>query len=425
MKKRLSYITLIALAFSMLAACNTNGSEVLPTLAPTEAVEATATPEPTATPVPTPTEAPTATPLPFDKSVTLMNTYGTVFNNSGVCISSAATLENVYTVKLIKKHYNSITLENEMKPDHILGSFPKLITVDEAKALGYIIPDNYTDTMVPELNFTATDLAMKLCSENDLGMRAHTLVWHSQTPNWFFRSDYTAGSAFVSPEVMDARMEFYIRSVMTHVYSSEYGECVYTWDVVNEYLNADDSNWIAIYGAKNTTPSFVKKAYQIADDVLRDFGIREQVSLIFNDFNTYMNAQKILDIMAFINEDGTICDGFGMQAHLDTGFPSTDLFKRTLKQFLDTGLEVQITELDVTCKNDNSQATYYYNLLKGILELKQAGGNLSGITFWGMGDDRSWRSSGKPLLFSMAGIAKPAYYKALQAYVDSGFEIQE
>ena len=421
MKKKVSCFILMTMVITLLAACNSGTPDPAPTPVPT----VTPQPAPTETPTPTPTPKPTATPLPFDKSVTLMNTYGTVFDYSGVCIANAADLENIYTVKLIKKHYNSVTLENEMKPDYILGGTPTLITVEEAKALGYVIPANYTDKMVPKLNFTATDLAMKLCTENELGLRAHTLVWHSQTPNWFFRADYAADSGFTTPEVMDARMEFYIRSVMTHVYDSEYGKCVYTWDVVNEYLNADDSNWIAIYGKKNVTPSFVKLAYEIADDVLCNYGIRDKVSLIFNDFNTYMNTRDLLAIMNFINSDGKICDGFGMQSHLDTGFPSTDSFKNTVKQFLDAGYEVQLTELDVTCKNDTTQATYYYNLMKGILELKKNGGNITGITYWGLGDDHSWRSSQNPLLFSMPGIAKPAYYQVLQAYTDAGYEIQK
>ncbi|MBQ3028278.1 MAG: endo-1,4-beta-xylanase, partial [Lachnospiraceae bacterium] len=79
------------------------------------------------------------------------------------------------------------------------------------------------------------------------------------------------------------------------------------------------------------------------------------------------------------------------------------------------------------CKNDATQANYYYGLMKGILELKQGenGDKISGITYWGMGDDRSWRKEGSPLLFSLPGVAKPAYYKVLQAYVDAGLSIQE
>ena len=148
-KKLISVFALFALTTSLFAACNSGNTDATPTPEPTVTVAPTSTPEPIATPTPEPTKKPTATPLPFDKNVTLMNTYGTVFENSGVCISQATNLENVYTVKLIKKHYNSISLENEMKPDAIMGGAPTLISVEEAKALGYVIPDNYKDTMVP------------------------------------------------------------------------------------------------------------------------------------------------------------------------------------------------------------------------------------------------------------------------------------
>ena len=424
MRKKIASILILAtLLVTSLGACGSDGSDGTVTPEPTATAAPTATPEPTEPPTPTP--EPTATPVPFDKSVTLMNTYGTVFDYSGVCVSSASLLDNIYTVKSIKQHYNSVTLENEMMPSYILGNAPKLVTVDEAKALGYVIPDNYADTMVPVLNFDTTDLAMRLCTENGLGLRFHTLVWHSQSPNWFFRSDYSYDSAFVTPEVMDARLEFYIRTVMKHVYDSEYGACVYAWDVVNEYLNADASNWIAIYGQKNTSPAFVKLAYQIADEVLRDYGIRENVSLIFNDFNTYNNTPNLIKVLDFLNAEQRICDGMGMQAHLDTNYPDPLRFKQTVKAFLDAGYEVQLTELDVTCKRDSVQANYYYNLMKGLLELKKDGGNITGITYWGRGDDHSWRSDGTPLLFSMPGKPKEAYYKVLQAYVDSGYTIQE
>lgn len=422
-KKLTSILILSALLTSLFGACGSDNSDVSVTPEPTATAAPTATPEPTEPPTPTP--KPTATPVPFDNSVTLMNTYGTLFDYSGVCVSSASSMSNVHTMKAIKQHYNSITLENEMKPNAILGSAPKLITVDEAKAMGYVIPDNYTEAMVPTLKFDVTDLAMQLCYENEMGLRFHTLVWHSQSPNWFFRSDYSMNSDFVSPEVMDARMEFYIRTIMKHVYDSEYGSCVYAWDVVNEYWNADTSNWIAIYGKKNTSPSFVKLAYQIADDVLREYGIRENVSLIFNDFNTYYSSQYLLSIMEFINSDGKICDGFGMQAHLNINNPSPDTFVSTAKKFLDAGYEVQLTELDVTTSSDFRQADYYYELMEGLLALKKDYDNFTGITYWGRGDNMSWRGDQNPLLFSMPGKPKSAYYKVLQAYVDSGYTIEE
>lgn len=357
------------------------------------------------------------------KNATLLNTYGTVFGNMGTCINSWQ-LQNSATLKIVKEQYNSVTSENEMKPDALLGYSPSLIPVEEAKKLGYVIPSNYKESTVPELNFTNVDKTLELCAKNGLGYRAHTLVWHSQTPNWFFRTGFSGSGTLVTPEVMDARMEFYIRTVMTHVYDNENGHVVYSWDVVNEYLNADNTNWIAVYGAKNTSPSFVKLAYEIADDVLRDYGIRDKVSLIFNDFNTYMNTQKLVSIMNFINSDGKICDGFGMQAHLDTGYPTPTAFKNTVNTFLATGLEVQITELDVTTKNSATQEKYYYDLMTYLLDIKKNGGKITGLTYWGLGDSNSWRGGQKPLLFSAPGKPKDVYYKVIQAYEDAGFTVE-
>lgn len=223
MRKILPYLTLLTLTVAMCGACASDSSEAMQTKAPTEAMP-TPTPAPAEAVVPTaasdattpkPMKTPRPTPTPFvvGEDVTLMDTYGTVFDYSGVCIAHATDLEDAQALSQVKEHYNSITLENESKPDFILGSAPILIMVDEAKSLGYIVPDNYTEIMVPKLDFTNVDLAIKLCSENELGFRFHTLVWHSQSPNWFFREDYNAESDFVTPEVMDARMEFYIRTM--------------------------------------------------------------------------------------------------------------------------------------------------------------------------------------------------------------------
>ena len=354
---------------------------------------------------------------------TLLNTYGNVFGKMGTCIN-LWQLQNNSTLTIIKSQYNSVTSENEMKPDALLGYSPSLISVEEAKRLGYVIPENYKESTVPRLNFGNVDKTLELCAKNGLSYRAHTLVWHSQTPDWFFRNNYSGSASYVSKDVMNARMEFYIRTVMSHVYDSAYGYVVYSWDVVNEYLHADQlPNWINIYGGINTSPDYVKLAYTIADDVLKEYGIRDKVSLIFNDYNTYIDTHKYLSIMEFINSDGKVCDGFGMQAHLDTGYPTAAAFKNTVNQFLATGLEVQITELDVTTNSTATQERYYYELMSYLLKIQKEGGKITGLTFWGLGDSNSWRGDRNPLLFSAPGKPKDVYYKVLQAYTDAGYPI--
>lgn len=348
----------------------------------------------------------------------LLNTYGAKYNRVGTCVN-LYQLQNPSTLNTIKQRYNSITLENEMKPDALLGSSPTLISVAEAKALGYYIPSNYTESTVPKINFSTVDKALKICYENGLGFRAHTLVWHGQTPNWFFKTSYNGGAGFVSQSVMNARMEFYIKSVMNHVYLSEYGSVVYAWDVVNEYLHSiPGTGWISIYGNINTNPQFVKDAFRYANETLSYFKLTDKVSLFYNDYNEYMEADNIVKMINFINAEKKICNGVGGQAHLESTFPSASYFKQAYTKFANAGLEIQITEFDAGAKSEQEQAAYVYGVMKSVNELKKAGANITGFTWWGLSDDVSWRRENSPLLHSNLYTPKASYFRTLDAFTD-------
>ena len=352
---------------------------------------------------------------------TLRSTYGSTYGHVGTCINYSQ-LTNQSVLNHVKSQYNSITLENEMKPDSLLGGYANKISVSQAKSMGYYIPDNYKESTVPKINFDTVDKVMKICYENGIGMRAHTLVWHSQTPQWFFKNEYSASNGYVSQSVMDARMEFYIKTVMNHVYSSRYGSCVYAWDVVNEYFHATNSGWEAVYGKCGNRPAFVKRAYQYAYDCLDYYGLSGKVSLFYNDFNTYMEVNDVITMINYINSDKKLCNGVGMQSHVGTTFPSVDYYTQALKSFVNAGFEVQITELDTSSKSISDQANYVYQLMKNVNSVKKSGGNISGITLWGISDDVSWISASEyPLLFSSLNVPKDSYYKFIQAYNESGF----
>ena len=352
-------------------------------------------------------------------SSSLLSTYGSLFGRSGNCVS-LSQLQNSSTLAHIKSQYNSITLENEMKPDALLGYSPSLITRDSAKNLGYYVSGSFTESYVPKINFDTVDKVLKICYENGIGVRAHTLVWHSQTPDWFFRVGYSTKYGYVSQDQMNKRMEYYIKTVMNHVYTSKYGSCVYAWDVVNEYLHATTSGWEKIYGARTTRPAFVKRAFQYAYDCIKYFGLTNKVSLFYNDFNTYMEVNDVITMINYINSDGKICNGVCMQSHLSTSYPSVAYYTQAVQSFVNAGFEVQITELDATHKGDQDLANYLYSLMKNVISIKKAGGKITGLTIWGLADDVTWIKGQKPLLFSTIGNPKTAYWSVLQAYKDSG-----
>lgn len=400
------------------------------------------------TPSDTATQAPSSTPPARPQTLgTILETYQGMFGYMGSCLSDEQLVDSS-TLEFVKKQFNSFTMENAMKPDHILSGYPEQVTKEQAEALGYVVPAGYKDAVVPVLDFESVDRAMMIAKQNGLKMRAHTLVWHSQTPEWFFTTGYE-GNETTTPDIMDGRMEFYIRTVMKHVMEKEkeltgqVGSIVYAWDVVNEYLNRSKNGhtWATVYsGEEELKPSFVKKAFRIAYSVLEEYGAQDKVTLFSNDFDTYFHPDQVVSLVNFINEGekAKICGGIGMQSHVDITRPTLEQYGAALDAFLATGLEVQITELDVTINFDHENETWEYRN-KGETDEQQAAfvrdfmkmvvkkqrelnrtvnpKGITGITIWGLYDNVSWRYRCSPLLFK-TGIndPKPSYTTFREAF---------
>lgn len=364
--------------------------------------------------------------------MTLKNTYGKDLGYVGTCVT-LTELKNPAILQLLKEQYNSVTSGHEAKLDNLMLTPAEPISVTEAKKLGYVIPDNYKESTVPKLNFAVLDETLQICAENGLNYRFHTLMWHGQCLDWFFREGFTENGAYVSPDVMDARMEFYIRTVMEHVYNGKYGHIVYAWDVMNEHLHADQENssWVRVYGDNKLKPEFLKKAYTFADDVLREHGIRDKVALAFNEYDAYLvwngrdMTKDILAVLDYINTDGMVCDTVGMQSHMDTDVPIAGKQRKAIEAFLAAGYGVQFTEAEVNIKNFatgvEDQERYYCEFMKTLLEIAEDGGKITGVTFWGHGDTVSWLKEYTPLMFNHIGRPKDVYYKVLQTYADPDY----
>lgn len=219
---------------------------------------------------------------------------------------------------------------------------------------------------------------------------------------------------------------------MEHVCNHKDSHVVYAWDVVNEYYHSNlyNSDWTRVYGEQGMEPEYVKLAYQLADEILRKHGMREKSSLIFNDYCTFEvigdfdMPQILIDLVSYINEDGKICDGIGMQGHLNsTIWP--EMFMNALNRFLDAGLEVQITELDIQLMGEAAdrearQAELYKGIFRECAKLRSEGANITGITMWDMSDNVSGFRERTPGLFRVPGEPKDVYYAVLQEYVNAG-----
>lgn len=369
--------------------------------------------------------------------------YKGVFERMGNVLSYNTSWNDGYqmqsdeTMKFVKHHYNSYTLENELKPAQILSDESGTISVSEAKKLGYVIPDGYTESTVGKLNFDSVDKILEIANQYGLQMRGHVMQWHQQTSTRFFKEGYSSSGANVSKEVMDKRLEFYIRSVMKHVMDKEKsltgkaGSLVYCWDITNEYTHRTNdpaaTSWMDVYGNMGLKPTYVKKAYEIAYDELKQYGLQEDVTLFYNDYNEYDVADEIVELINYINEgeEAKICGGIGMQSHITVNYPSLEKYGTAVDKFLATGLQVQVTELDIGIEDGQTEedlANHYSDIMKLLISKQENrdksvnARGITGVTVWGLYDTISWRKPTSCLLFG-SGLDDPkaAFYSFIDA----------
>ena len=120
--------------------------------------------------------------------------------------------------------------------------------------------------------------------------------------------------------------------------------------------------------------------------------------------------------MALELKDKGLIDGIGMQSHLDVGFPNVSTYKKALAKFVETGLDIQVTELDITT-SDTSEAGFekQAEMYKGIMDAcVEYADSISAVVFWGTTDDKSWRAAKTPLLFNENYTAKPSFYAIVE-----------
>ncbi len=334
----------------------------------------------------------------------LKDVYADAFKIGTACTTKE--LAPASTKELILKHFNSITPGNEMKPDALLDQKACLALAEAG------------DDENPQISLASASSILHFAQENHIPVRGHVLIWHQQTPTWFFKENYDPDGEWVSKEKMLVRMENYIKNVFSAV-EKEYPDVeFYAWDVVNECLLDDGkarqpgsqeegsskSPWVQVFGDN----SFIKPAFEFAKKYAP-----EGCKLYYNDFNEYMPGKReaIVALTEEINADGHYIDGIGMQSHLGTDvFPTANVYEKALKMFTETGLDVQITELDQMISSADKfeeQAQYYSDIMDVIMKYRDS---VSAVVFWGTTDDMSWRASKYPLLFNEDYTAKPCFY---------------
>ncbi|MBQ6786958.1 MAG: endo-1,4-beta-xylanase [Lachnospiraceae bacterium] len=363
---------------------------------------------------------------------------------TGVSITNDE-ISDEYLMALVTKHFNAVTLGNELKPDCLFGYSSKC---PEKETITF----NGVEMEVPTLDYSKPEMMLDAIlewNENNpddfISVRGHVLVWHSQTPEWFFCKDYDVDNGYVDKDTMTLRQEWFIKTVLEHFTGedSKYKDLFYGWDVVNEavsdgrgtYRNGDEnSTWWKVYGSNE----FIINAFRFANKYAP-----ADVELYYNDYNEWVSSKVdgIVQLLKDVkNAEGTRIDGMGMQGHYGTdSSPAIEDIKKAARAYAEVVGKIQITELDLKASNayDGTSATRdaeytkqayrYKDIYDAIIELRAEGVNLSNMTIWGVIDKNSWlqtsnsvggASDGRkkqcPLLFDDYYQVKPAYW----AFVD-------
>lgn len=319
----------------------------------------------------------------------------------GCCVPESLITNDVEEPrKLLLQEFNSFTCENEMKPENILDAQTTL--ADPAK---------YNEC--PALDFSKCKSILDYAKDNGIKMRGHTLVWHSQTPDWFFYEGYDTKGQLASRELMLKRMENYIKGVFEYV-NANYPGLFYAFDVANECVD-DQYNLRESYWTKTIGDDFLQYAFEYA----RKYAPAD-IKLFYNDYNEYYpkKQEKIIEVLKPIAEAGNI-DGMGLQSHITISDAPVEKYADALKRYADElGVVIHVTELDVNAPISNpeyEQAIYYQALFEKLLELKKEGYKIESVTIWGLTDAGSWRREQTPVIFNGDLSAKLAFQGVVNA----------
>ena len=232
---------------------------------------------------------------------------------TGIAVNGAITSgRDSVSQKIILNQFNAISPENVMKAEVVNPE-----------------PGVY--------NFEGADRYVEFGQENNLFILGHTLVWHNQTPDWFFQDEEGNPN---TPEAQIEQMRKHIETV-----AGRYAGKVDAWDVVNEVIDndgsyRDETAWVKSLGNGDEV---VKNAFRFASEYAPN------TELYYNDFNAWRPSKRdgIMRLVRMLQKENIRIDGVGIQGHWGLNYPKTEYIEAAIDSFASLGVKVMITELDV------------------------------------------------------------------------------
>lgn len=305
----------------------------------------------------------------------------------GVAVNQR-NVTNAEQQALIKREFNSITCENDMKPEP-------------------------TEPSEGQFNWENADRIANFCRTNGIKLRGHCLMWHSQIGKWMTEDNPTK-------EVFYKRMRNHIHAVV-----NRYKDVVYAWDVVNEAMTDD---------AKAEDPYRQSVMYKLCGDefIAKAFQYTREADpkglLFYNDYNECdpVKSKRIYNMVKKMKDAGVPIDGIGMQGHYNIYGPTEKeiddalaLYKTVVKHIHVTELDIRVNEemggqlrfsregVNVTDSVKQHLADQYARVFRVLRKHKDV---IDCVTFWNLGDRDSWLGAANyPLPFDTEYKPKMAY----------------
>jgi endo-1,4-beta-xylanase len=317
----------------------------------------------------------------------------------GVAVDATQLSKNSRYARIVREEFSSIVPENASKLDALL---PKDSTY----------------------SFDQTDAIVAFARENKLSVHGHTLVWHRQIPNWISAKKRSSQEA-------SKLLRNHISTVM-----SRYAKDIGSWDVLNEAVAArgglHKSYWLESIGS-----SYIPNVFRWARNANstaklyyneNDIGISSRVGSK-NESNSSHNYRRLVNkseatyrLLKKLLANGVPLDGIGLQMHIRPRYtPSLEQLKLTLKRFASLGLDIRISELDVSLDIPVTeeklllQAEIYSEVFEACLSEPRC----KSINIWGLSDAHSWvpvvfKNLDKATIFAADLQKKPAYFSILK-----------
>ncbi len=242
-------------------------------------------------------------------------------------------------------------------------------------------------------DFSQADEVIDFAARHNMKVRGHTLVWHRQNPEWLTVARYT-------PEQLSRLLETHIRTVVGH-----YRGKIFAWDVANEAFdegkNAGKLRSTLWYdqpgiGLSEGGSGYLAQCFRWAHEA------DPQALLFYNEAEAEEMNPKSDAIYAMVRtfkRDGVPIDGVGFQMHVSNLHADIASISANIARFTALGLQVHITEMDVSLPVDANGNASSDDLERQADIYRQVAGacvshpGCTAIQIWGFTDKYSWIGS--------------------------------